>query len=196
MMGNRGIIHDPLSRRLLTRRWQHQNWICCVLEFKGYRHPIMGPRSYTELFFLDEATAFAAGHRPCAYCRRDDYNAFKRAWVEANASDRSIEHVRAPSIDQQIHRERVTRRREQVTFEIELGALPDGAFIADRGDALLVSGRNLFVWRPEGYGAPVERHDDRWVTVLTPRSVVAAFGQGYRPLIHPTGSATGSPPKS
>jgi hypothetical protein len=186
MMGNRGIIHEPRSKRLLTRRWQHQSWICCVLEFQGYQHPIMGVGSYTELFFLDEATAFAAGHRPCAYCRRRDFDAFKRAWVEANAADRSVADVRAPHIDRQIHRERVTRRREKVTFRAQLGTLPDGTFIADSDDAFLVSGRHLVVWRSEGYGAPVERPDDRWVTVLTPRSIVAAFRQGYRPLVHPT----------
>jgi hypothetical protein len=190
MMGNRGIIRDPLSKRLLTRRWQHQNWICCVLEFKGYQHPIMGVGSYTELFFLDEATAFAAGHRPCAYCRRGDFDAFKRAWVEANAGNRSVEDVRAPSIDRQIHRERVTRRREKITYEAQLGTLPDGSFIADGGDAFLVSGRELRVWRCEGYGTPVPRPDNRRVAVLTPRSVVAAFHRGYRPGVLPTGLRT------
>jgi hypothetical protein len=192
MMGNRGIIHDSRSKRLLARRWQHQSWICCALEFKGFQHPIMGAGSYTELFFLDEVTAFAAGHRPCAYCRRRDFNAFKLAWVEANAIDRSVAEVRAASIDHQIHCERVTRRREKITFEAQLGALPDGTFVADRGEAFLVSGKQLFVWRPEGYGAPVARGNDRRVTVLTPRSVVAAFRQGHRPLVHPTASTTGS----
>ena len=84
-MGNRGIIHDAKTKTLLTRRWQHQAWICCLLSFKGYQHPIMGPSAYTELFFLDEATALAAGHRPCAYCRRADFNAFKEAWIKRQA---------------------------------------------------------------------------------------------------------------
>ena len=187
MMGNRGIIHDPHSRRLLERRWQHQNWICCVLEFKGYQHPIMGAGSYTELFFLDEATAFAAGHRPCAYCRRQDFNAFKQAWVDANAMGESPSDIRAPSIDRQLHRERVNRRREKITYETRLSAIPDGTFIVEKGAALLVSGGHLAAWSPEGYGAPFARPDDRRVTVLTPRSIVAVFQQGYRPSVHPTG---------
>jgi len=147
----------------------------------------MGAGSYTELFFVDEATAFAAGHRPCAYCRRQDFNAFKRAWVAANSMGKSLADVRAPSIDRQLHRERVNRRREKITFETKLSTIPDGTFIVENGGAFLVSGGHLAAWSLEGYGAPFACPDDRRVTVLTPRSVVAAFRQGYRPSVHPTG---------
>jgi hypothetical protein len=154
----------------------------------------MGVGSYTELFFLDEATALAAGHRPCAYCRRQDFNAFKQAW--ANAAGESISDVRAPDIDRQLHRERVNRRREKITYETSLSAIPDGTFIVEKGAAFLVSGGHLAAWSPEGYGAPFASPDDRRVTVLTPRSVVAAFRHGYRPSVHPTRFSPSAVPRS
>ena len=104
MMGNRGIIHDPHARRLLSRRWQHRAWVCCVLAYKDHRHPIMGKSHYTELFFLDEATAFAAGHRPCAFCRRADFVSFLRAWAEGLSLPPA--QARAPLLDRRLHRER------------------------------------------------------------------------------------------
>src|SRR5215471_17818564 len=84
LMGNRGIIHDPGTRTLLNRRWATKAWICCVCAFKGVRREVMGGRSWTELFFLDEATALAAGHRPCFFCRRADADAFRIAWEKGN----------------------------------------------------------------------------------------------------------------
>lgn len=187
MMGNRGIIHDPDSRELLTRRWQHQAWICCVLSFKGYQHPIMGRSSYTELFFLDEATAFAAGHRPCAYCRRGAFNAFKAAWVTANRLTESGSPppaIRAPVIDRQLHRERVTRARQQVTHEAALEDLPDGVFVLHRGCAHLWSGGRLYPWSAAGYGKSVSTLPSGLVALLTPVSIVGAFRVGYRPDLH------------
>ena len=184
MMGNRGIIHDPTTRGLLARRWQHQAWICCVLSFKGYQHPIMGRGAYTELFFLDEATAFAAGHRPCAYCRRAAFNAFKAAWVAGNRPGERTDAVRAPVIDRQLHRERVTRRREKVTFEAALAELPDGVFVETGGGAQLWHERRLYPWSAAGYRAPLAAAARLRVTVLTLASSVAAFRAGYRPTAH------------
>jgi hypothetical protein len=189
LMGNRGIIHDPVSKRLLTRRWQHRVWICCVLEWKGFRHPIMGKGSYTELFFLDECTALAAGHRPCAYCRRADYNAFKRAWTAANVPGTLPVALPVAAIDRQLHGERVTRRREKRTFSTPLDALPDGTFIAIDGSAYLVLGESLLEWAIDGYRERRERGDLTFVEVLTPASTVAAMRDGYRPTFHPSALA-------
>ena len=114
LMGNRGIIHDPGDKTLLKQRWTHQAWVNCRLEFKGRHRTIMGHRTYTELFFPDEATALAAGHRPCRTCRPARYNEFKAAWLAGNpvGHDR---FVPIGTIDRQIHRERVTRKRPKQT---------------------------------------------------------------------------------
>jgi hypothetical protein len=188
MMGNRGIIHDPHTRALLSRRWQHQAWICCVLEFKDYQHPIMGVGHYTELFFLDEATAFAAGHRPCAYCRRSDFNAFKRAWADAKALIPA--EVRAPTIDHRLHRERTSRDRVQITYMAALDDVPDGTLVRldDQPQAYLVHESRLLRWSPRGYELALERSAGMTVAVLTPRSAVAAFACGYRARVHPSAS--------
>ena len=130
LMGNRGIIHDPDQKTLLTRRWQHQAWVCCRLEFKGYQHPIMGPGSYTELFFLDEATALAAGHRPCAYCRRADFNAFKTAWL-SESSLANVGFISIKQIDRLLHCERMSRQRRQIRFSACLESLPDGVMVQE-----------------------------------------------------------------
>ena len=175
MMGNRGIIHDPATRQLLTRRWQHHAWICCVLEFKNYQHPIMGAGAYTELFFLDEATALAAGHRPCAYCRRRAFNAFKNAWCKA----KGVREVRAPDIDRRLHRERVTRDRKKITFTAPLADLPDGTMVDRSGRAHLVKGNHLLPWSMAGYGEPVPAKASEKLTVLTPYSTVAVLRAGY-----------------
>lgn len=190
-MGNRGIIHDPDQKTLLTRRWQHQAWVCCRLEFKGYQHPIMGRGSYTELFFLDEVTALAAGHRPCAYCRRADFNAFKAAWLsESSLANGGFVSVR--QIDRQLHRERVSRQRRQVRFSARLESLPDGVMIQQTEQPHLVWGKQLFPWHATGYAAPIDR-PSKTVTVLTPHSTVAALRAGYRPAVHQS-TAEDTPP--
>ena len=182
LMGNRGIIHDPNTKRLLTRRWQHHAWICCVLDFKDYQHPIMGVSAYTELFFLDEGTALAAGHRPCAYCRRAAFNAFKQAWsVATGAAD-----PHAPRIDRQLHAERVTRRREKVTFTAQLGELPAGTFVELDGHAHLLQQDKLLPWNTDGYGPPLRFTRSARVQVLTPYSTVAVLRAGYMPELHPS----------
>jgi hypothetical protein len=182
LMGNRGIIHDPSTRQLLTRRWQHRAWICCVLDFKNYQHPIMGASAYTELFFLDEATALAAGHRPCAYCRRDAFNAFKRAWSAATGGS----EPRAPDIDRRLHGERVTRKREKITFTAPLADLPDATFVEIDEHAYLLKGKRLWRWDAEGYGKPAALNGPTEVHVLTPFSTVAVLQAGYAPQLHPS----------
>ena len=108
--GNRGIIHDPATKTLLKKRWSSPAWITCVCEFRGWRRKVMGGRSWTELFFLDEATAFAAGHRPCFFCRRDDANRFRAAWEEGNG----VANIRAREMDAVLHRERLDRGKKRL----------------------------------------------------------------------------------
>ena len=187
MMGNRGIIHDPHARRLLSRRWQHRAWVCCVLAYKDHRHPIMGKSHYTELFFLDEVTAFAAGHRPCAFCRRADFGSFLRAWAEGLSLPAA--QARAPLLDRRLHRERTTRNRIQITHRAELGELPDGTFVRIDDRAWLVMGSRLLRWTAARYDLTRKRLDRATVEVLTPRSTVAAFAHGYRPRLHPSAAA-------
>jgi hypothetical protein len=186
--GNRGILHDE-HRRLGDARWRTKAWITCRLDFKGVRRAVMTGRSWTELFFLDEAVALAAGHRPCAYCRREEFKAYVAAWAAGNAWQGP--HLpRAAEIDRVAHADRVDpRTRRQLTYAAALDDLPDGAFVTlpDPADApLLVRGDRLLPWRFAGYGEAVGRPEKATVTVLTPRSTVAAIGAGYRPVLHPS----------
>ncbi len=127
--GNRGIIHDPATRTLLKKRWASPAWITCVCEFRGWRREVMGRRSWTELFFLDEATAFAAGHRPCFFCRRDDANRFRAAWEKGNC----VADIRAREMDSVLHRERLERGKKRLhPLPVPAAQLPDGAMVQGR----------------------------------------------------------------
>lgn len=181
MMGNRGGNMHTDDRRLRRGRpWTNERWITCLLEFKGRHREVMQPGKYTELFFLDEATAFAAGHRPCAECRRDDFLRFNEAWVRANR----LEGYVLPSVselDRQLHQERIEPgTRRQRTWRADAAALPGGTFVEWDGEAYLVWDRALRRWTFEGYN-DVRRLPAGEVTVLTPPSVVWAFGAGYAP---------------
>jgi hypothetical protein len=189
-IGNRGILHDE-DRRLGRARWRHKHWIVCVLEFGGRRRRVMAPRRYTELFFLDEAVALAAGHRPCAECRRARFHAFLTAW--ANGAGHAGAMPKAAELDDILHAARVDpRRRRKVTWQARLADLPDGTFICvGDGDNMprLVLGDALPGWTPAGYRDAVKRTGAPVVTVLTPRPTVSALAGGYMPALHP--SATG-----
>src|ERR1700761_8448061 len=138
--GNRGIIHDPATRTLLKKRWSNPAWLICVLEFRGRRRKVMGGRSWTELFFLDEATAFASGHRPCFYCRRDDANRFQAFWEEGNRTH----DLHAPEIDAMLHRERLASGKTVHRLPMPAAKLPDGTMVQAGGDSFLIaSGRAL-----------------------------------------------------
>jgi hypothetical protein len=186
LMGNRGILHDERGR-LSTARWRHPHWVTCLLEFKGRWRPVMQPHAYTELFFLDEATAFAAGHRPCGECRRPDYLRFLDAWAKATgAPDRA--KLRAVGIDEIMHESRHKKdSRNQRTWRANLADLPDGAFLQLTGDdhAWVVAGFALLRWSHEGYDAMKKKVRGE-VEVLTPKVSVAAFRAGYRPALHPS----------
>src|SRR5947209_12559862 len=132
--GNRGIIHDPATKTLLRKRWASPAWLTCVCEFRGRHREVMGGRSWTELFFLDEATAFAAGHRPCFFCRRDDAERFRAAWEKGN--DRS--GVRASEMDEVLHRERLDGKAKRLhPLPMPLEKLPDGAMVQAAGESYL-----------------------------------------------------------
>ena len=183
-MGNRGILHDD-GKNLGTRRWAHKAWICCHLEFRGRQREVMAPRRYTELFFLDEATALAAGHRPCYECRRADYRRFMECWARGQGADDSAPPPRAGTVDALLHRERVARTQEKVTYTAALETLPDGAFVlSNSGDAgaWLVRGDLLWRWDASGYGERRSRGSGP-IAVLTPRSIVGAIRAGYRPQV-------------
>src|SRR5262245_23015704 len=177
--GNRGIIHDPATRTLLNRRWSSKAWITCVCEYKGRRRKVMGGRSWTELFFLDEATAFAAGHRPCFYCRRADAVAFRDAWGEGNGRAEPY----ANDIDEILHGERLDRRAKRLhSLPMPLRELPDGTMVAVGEKSYLIENGDAWLWSFAGYSRASEPLDDP--RLLTPPSVVNTFRAGYRPDIH------------
>jgi hypothetical protein len=181
--GNRGIIHDPATKTL-TRRWASPAWLTCVCEFRGRRREVMGGRSWTELFFLDEATAFAAGHRPCFFCRRDDANRFRAAWQQGNG----VTGVRARDIDAVLHRERLSGAKKRLhALPMPLRELPDGAMVQEGTESFLIVQGRALLWSPFGYrNAPNVLQD---TMLLTPPSTLRALSAGYRPLLHPSAMA-------
>ena len=182
--GNRGCLHDASGH--IRRRFAGKRWIACRLEFRGWkRGRLLQPGRFTELFFLDEATAFAAGHRPCALCRREDYDRFSAIWRELHPGQ-----VGADAIDAQLHSERVdSDTRTQRRHTAELDTLPDGSFVQWEDVPQLVLGRHLLEWTPAGYTQRMRRPANRPVTLLTPPSLVTVLRAGWNPvvpLLHPT----------
>jgi hypothetical protein len=177
--GNRGCLHD--ERGVVRRRYAGRRWIACRLEFRGRRRErLVQPGRYTELFFLDEATAFAAGHRPCAECRREDYDRFTALWG-----------ARADAIDAQLHAERVAEDRGHRLHDASLADLPDGAYVLEDGEPWLVLGTSLRRWTPDGYRESRPRHDGA-VALVTPPSLVAVLRSGWHgdvPFLHPSAHA-------
>lgn len=187
-MGNRGVLHDNKGQ-LTSKRWSHNHWIICLTEFRDSKEnprPLMAPGCYTELFFLDEATALAAGHRPCAECRREDFNRYKRAWIDGNLIEGLDGFVGVGTIDQVLHRERVARDQVKVTFEACLGSLPDGVFVEQSDSsriARLIWKERLWAWASSGYDSPITYDTNAIVDVLTPTSTVNAIAAGYLPQV-------------
>ncbi|HMC37061.1 MAG TPA: hypothetical protein VKK30_04260 [Actinomycetota bacterium] len=182
LFGNRGVLHDPQGR--LVRDWQVRRWIACRLEFRGRHRELLQPNRYTELFFLDEATALAAGHRPCAECRREDYLRFQSVWARANGEGAR----RAEDLDRVLHAQRIPVGAARTRFAARMGDLPDGAMAVDGSRAVLVRAGALRPWSASGYGAPRRIPPSAQVEVLTPASIVRVLAAGYRPSIHPTGT--------
>ena len=187
LTGNRGCIHTA-QRTLGVTRWRSKMWICCVLDWRGRRRDVMPPGRWTALFFLDEATALAAGHRPCGYCRRADYRWFAESWRTARGLPGP---PRAGEMDARLHRERVDRRtRRQVTRPALAGSLPDGAMIRRDGEVALYCDGTLRPWSLAGYGPPRPAGPRTRVELLTPPSAAAVLAAGYRPLVHPSAGRT------
>jgi hypothetical protein len=181
LFGNRGGRFHTDARTLTARRWVSRRWICCVLEFKGRHRDVWG-RFYTELFFLDEPTALAAGHRPCFECRRKDAEAFAESWRKAA---RLGARPLADRMDEALHDERLRGRAKRAHRRV-IDALPDGAFIARDGEAFAIRGERLLHWTPQGYASREPRPRGLTVDVLTPPAILAVLSAGYRPRWHPT----------
>ena len=178
MMGNRGVLHDDARR--IVRAWQVRRWIACRLEFRGRYRAVMQPRRYTELFFLDEAAAFAAGHRPCRECRYVDYQRFRSLWESVHGGP-----VNADAMDRVLHAERLDGRRKR-TYRARLGSLPDGTYVVMDDAPWMLWRGELLRWSDSGYRGCCKLRDDADVDVLTPRSIVALFAAGYPVTAHPT----------
>lgn len=178
--GNRGILHDPATRTLLRRRWTGKAWLICVCAFGNRRRVVMGGRSWTELFFLDEAVALAAGHRPCFFCRRGAAERFRDAWAQAWGGIRPS----AKAIDAILHDERLAGRARRLHPIVEpVSRLPDGAMVAVAGAAFTLCAGLAWRWTNEGYAAPQRLFEAEGL--LTPPSTLAALRAGYRPILHP-----------
>jgi len=181
LMGNRGILHDDEQR--IRRPWQHQAWICCQLSFKDRKRALFSPGSYSELFFLDEATAFAAGHRPCGECRRERYQLFKAWWTQAHQPGSS---VTSAQVDKVLHAERTLRGGGKRTYQATLSELPPGTFFEHGGIPYLVWHHGYRPWSFDGYGRAVDWPSDTQVRELTPASIVTLFRLGFVPQVHPS----------
>jgi hypothetical protein len=182
MFGNRGGRFHRADRTLGARRWVSRRWICCVLEFKGRHRDVWGA-GYTELFFLDEPTALAAGHRPCFECRRADAQAFAAAFARKNRAA-----LGADDIDRMLHTERLNGRGKR-RHRLAIDTLPDGAFVTlvdEPGSAFAVRGDFLLRWTPSRYTERRPRPRAITVDVLTPPGTLAALAAGYAPRWHPS----------
>jgi hypothetical protein len=183
LMGNRGCLHD--DRRSIRRAFACQRWLICVLEFRGRHRTVMAPGRYTELFFLDEATALAAGHRPCAECQHARYRLFRDLWAAANAQAVSSSIPFAADIDRVLHVERLGPGRVKRTYAALLSELPAGTMVADDRDRpFLVLEQRLLPWGPGGYSRAVLQPAGVEFRVLTPRSIVRALAAGYPVEVH------------
>jgi len=180
-MGNRGQLHD--QGKTIKRPFKLKAWLICLLEFNGRHRQVMAPGRYTELFFLDEATAFSAGHRPCFECRRQDYNRFKVAWLKGNPEYGFNEKISFQEIDQLLHKERIDRNGNKITHEANIKDLPDGAFILIGDEPHLLANKRIYNWTPAGYENARPLPEITTVIVLTPKSILNAFRAGYRPQL-------------
>jgi hypothetical protein len=188
-MGNRGVLHDESKR--IVAPWRLKRWITCKLRFKERRRVVFSPRRWSELFFLDEATAFAAGHRPCAECRRDRFNAFRAAWRSVNADLLGKDSSRIDDIDKVLHSERVAAGGAKQTYTAQLDALPSGTFVAYRNVPHLIWNGQLWPWSFSGYAAPIKVREAE-VAVLTPKSIVRVFQSGLLlPQVHESADGHG-----
>jgi hypothetical protein len=186
--GNRGCLHD--ERGQIRRSYAVKRWIACQLEFRGRRRlRLMAPGRYTELFFLDEATALAAGHRPCAECRRSDYTCLTRVWADLHPGQNG-----ADAIDAQLHAERIDPRTgERRLYDAQFDELPDGVFVMQGDKPCLVHGSRLLTWTPAGYLGPGQQPANERAVVITPPSLVALLRSGWTPIVPLLHHSAGGP---
>lgn len=178
-MGNRGVIHN--EQKEITSAFRNKAWITCLLEFKGRHRSVMTPGRWTELFFLDEATAFAAGHRPCFECRREDAKRFKSCWITGNQAHHFSMSTSINEIDEILHVERIGREMKKVKHEENSADIPEGTFILSNESPWLLHKGRLHLWTPMGYEESKPLPEDSLLTILTPKSTVNAFRAGYVP---------------
>lgn len=189
--GNRGIIHDPATKTLLGRRWATRAWLVCTCDFKGRRRIVMAGHSWTELFFLDEAVALAAGHRPCFFCRREAAERFRLCWASARAEGPPS----AKQMDAVLHDERIERGHKRLhPLPCRLIDLPDGAVVATRGEAYTLRGGRAHRWTDAGYDGPRALQTADWL--LTPPSTLMTLLAGYQPVFHPSIDTTPDRPEN
>jgi hypothetical protein len=184
LYGNRGCIVN--SDRKITRRFKEIRWLICVLDFKGRRHPMMAPGRYTGLFFLDEATALAAGHRPCSECQRQRFELFRTRWASANPGEAKSTKPLAPVIDTVLHAERMGMK----PYIDSTDGLPDGVFVSpNETDAYLLQNDKLLRWTPGGYVMGKRIIFESPLRILTPASIVKMLAEAYPVTVHPSASA-------
>ncbi len=184
LMGNRGCLHD--AHKHIIRPWVRTAWVTCKLQFKDRHRQVMSDGQYTELFFLDEVTALAAGHRPCASCRREDFNQFKNLWLTVNPELAAISGTSMPKIDKELHSERLDSKHQKYFWLENITELPDGTMIEDENLIKLIWKDHLHIWTSGGYTGCQELPSDIQVKVITPPSVVNVLKAGYQPLVHPS----------
>jgi len=178
-LGNRGCLHNEQEQ--IVRQWKLKAWIICRLHYKDWQRSIMSPNRWTELFFMDEATALAAGHRPCALCRREDYNRFTALWREANP-DLWQGKFYARTMDAVIHHERIEPgTHKKRTHLMPVASLPNGALVSLADQAYLVWEELLALWTPGGYTEQIARPQQGQIAVITPLSIVRTIAAGYQP---------------
>jgi hypothetical protein len=180
-MGNRGVLHN--EARHILRPFKLKAWITCKLEFNDRKRIVMAPNRYTELFFFDEATSFAAGHRPCFECRRADFKIFKDFWLKGNPEYSYTEKTSINEIDKIIHRERISADGSKVTFDESPDRIPNGTFVLYKNEPFLVTNGLMYLWTPFGYEDQVKVPALGNLTILTPKSIVNTYRAGYMPQI-------------
>jgi hypothetical protein len=178
-LGNRGVLHNEQQEIVLP--YKIKAWITCVLEFRNRHREVMQPNRWTELFFLDEATAFSAGHRPCFQCRYEDHQRFKIYWLKSNPEYGFGMKTPVSEIDNILHQERVTANKIKITYQEKLADLPDGTFVLYQDQSYLLKQNQLHLWTPAGYEKSIALPDLEMVNVLTPKSIVNMFSAGYLP---------------
>lgn len=178
-MGNRGVLHD--DKKEIRHVFKSKAWITCTLEYKGNRREVMSPNTWTELFFLDEATAFSAGHRPCFLCRNQDAKNFKSHWIKGNPGYGFTDHTSIREFDSILHRERIDKDKQKRTHEEEINLLPNGSFISIQDQPYLVKDTHLHLWTSFGYEQFIDRPASGKAVLITPPTIVNAFRAGYLP---------------